>query len=62
MMKKEKRKKLSKQSFIKIFFDVSNVLPFALFLVVPFLYDKTSGYSLIICVPIAALFVVLSSN
>lgn len=46
----------------EIFFDLGNNLPSILFFLVPFLYNDVNGYSLILCLPVACIFALLSSK
>lgn len=60
-MKKPKQILNFKQLF-DVVFDVTSSLPFLLFFIVPYLYDETNGYSLIVCLPISTLFIIFSSK
>jgi hypothetical protein len=47
---------------LDVFMNVSNILPFFLLLVIPYLFDQVNGYSVILCLPLAFLYVVFSSK
>ena len=49
------------KTFYDYLSDIGDVLPFVLFVIMPYLYDKVNGYSVIVCILISLVFMILTS-
>jgi hypothetical protein len=50
------------KSFYDFLNDLGELLPFILFVIMPYLYDKINGFSVIICIIVSIVFIILASN
>jgi hypothetical protein len=50
------------KSFYDFLNDLGELLPFILFVIMPYLYDKINGFSVIICIMVSIVFIILASN
>ena len=50
------------KSFYDYLNDLGEVLPFVLFVILPYLYDKINGFSVVICFTISIVFIIPTSD
>ena len=62
MIVKKKNIITKMKSFYDYLNDLGELLPFILFVIMPFLYDKINGFSVIICIMISMIFIILTSK